>query len=128
MRLFEFAGDAADDVEVVLRNIKGLADTNRIPAHVPYTSDDPKAISLTNLLNPLGYGEIDQQTFDAIAKKMQQSNEEGYKQLVKDYDAEGITINTKTEQDKEPSMNSSDTRAGKSVDQMAHNVVSKDLT
>jgi len=128
MRLLEFAGDAADDVEVVLRNIKGLADTNRIPAHIPYTSDDPKAISLTHLLNPLGYGEIDQQTFDAIAKKMQQSNEEGYKQLVKDYDAEGVTINTKTEQDKEPSMSSSNTNSGKSVDQMAHNVVAKELS
>lgn len=127
MRLFEFATGAADDVEMLLRNIKGQADTHRIPAHIPYTSDDPRAITLTKLMNPLGYGEIDYNTFDSIANKMKETNEEGYKQLVKDYDDEGVTINTKTEQENEPDVDVSD-KAGKSVDQMAHNVVSKDLT
>jgi hypothetical protein len=58
---------------------------------------------------------------------MKETNEEGYKQLVKDYNDEGVTINTKTEQENEPDVDVSD-KAGKSVDQMAHNVVSKDLT
>ena len=126
MRLYEFANGSADDVETLLRNILGQANTDRIPAKIPYVPLEPGGISLSQLLNPLGYGEIDYNTFDAIAKKMQQDNPEGFEQLVKDYDSEGVTLNTKTEQD-QPAM-TSNTSSGKSVDQMAHNVVSKDLT
>ena len=116
MRLFEFANDAADGVETVLRNLLGQADTQHITAQVPYQV-------LSNLLNPLGYGEMDYDAFKAV----HDSDPERFKDLVSNFDSEGVTLKTKAETPQDQANLTPNKSAGKSVDQMAHNVVAKDL-
>lgn len=116
MRLFEFADDAADGVETVLRNLLGQADTQHITAQVDYQT-------LGNLLNPLGYGEMDYDAFKAV----HDSNPERFKDLVANFDSNGVTLKTKAETPAQKTL-TPNTSSGKSVDQMAHNVVSKELS
>lgn len=116
MRLFEFVDSAADDVETVLRNLLGQADTQHITAQVDYQT-------LSNLLNPLGYGEMDYDAFKAIHDQ----DPERFKDIVANFDSEGVTLKTKAETPADQANLTPNKSAGKSVDQMAHNVVSKDL-
>ncbi len=115
MRLFEFANDAADDVETVLRNLLGQADTNQQTAQVDYQT-------LSNLLNPLGYGEMDYDAFKAL----HDADPDKFKETVANFDSEGVTLKTKAETPAQKL--TPNTSSGKSVDQMAHNVVSKELS
>jgi hypothetical protein len=115
MRLFEFANDAADQIETVLRNILGSADTNNQTAQISYQQ-------LSNLLNPLGYGEMDYDAFKAI----HDSDSERFNDIVDNFDSEGITLKTKAQTPQQTLTPKGS--SGKSVDQMAHNVVSKELS
>ena len=111
MRLFEFANQAADDVETVLRNLLGRADSFQETAKVDYQT-------LSNLLNPLGYGEMDYDAFKAI----HDADADRFKDLVSNFDSEGVTLKTKAESPADAAL-TPNTSSGKSVDQMAHNVV-----
>ena len=120
MRLFEFSGDSAsdagDDLETVLRNLIGRANT----FHEPVTIDYER---LSSLLNPMGYGEVNYK----LVKAIHDQDPERFKDLISDFDNEGITLATDAQEEKPEQQMTPNKQAGKSVDQMAHNVVSKDL-
>ena len=79
MRLFEFdndsASDAGDDLETVLRNLIGRANTFHEPVTVDYER-------LSSLLNPMGYGQVNYKLIKAI----HDSEPERFKDLISDFD------------------------------------------
>ena len=122
MRLLEFSNTVADDVETVLRNLQGQVDSRpEIGAPPPITYQE-----LSSLLNPLGYGDMDYRAFDAIVKQIKKTSSDTFDELVSNYDETGVTLNTKAEDPKAQLTTTGS--SGKSVDQMAHNVVSKELS
>jgi hypothetical protein len=122
MRLLEFSNTVADDVETVLRNLQGQVDSRpEIGAPPPITYQE-----LSSLLNPLGYGDMDYRAFDAIVKQIKKTSPDTFDELVSNYDETGVTLNTKAEDPKAQLTTTGS--SGKSVDQMAHNVVSKELS
>jgi hypothetical protein len=122
MRLLEFSNTVADDVETVLRNLQGQVDSRpEIGAPPPITYQE-----LSSLLNPLGYGDMDYRAFDAIVKQIKKTSPDTFDELVSNYDETGVTLNTKAENPKAQLTTTGS--SGKSVDQMAHNVVSKELS
>lgn len=122
MRLVEFSNTVADDVETVLRNLQGQVDARPdIGAPPPISYDE-----LSLLFNPMGYGEMSYRTFDAIANQMKKDDPETFDELISSYDENGVTLNTKAENPKAKLTPTGS--SGKSVDQMAHNVVSKELS
>jgi hypothetical protein len=122
MRLVEFSSTVADDVETVLRNLQGQVNARpEMGAPPPITYQE-----LSSLLNPLGYGNMNYDAFDAIVKQMKKSSPDTFDELVSNYDENGVTLNTKAEN---PTAKLTTTgSSGKSVDQMAHNVVAKELS
>jgi hypothetical protein len=122
MRLLEFSNTVADDVETVLRNLQGQVDARPdMGAPPPITYDE-----LSSLLNPLGYGNMDYRAFDAIVQQIKKTSPDTFDELVSNYDETGVTLNTKAENPKAQLTTTGS--SGKSVDQMAHNVVSKELS
>ena len=122
MRVLEFSNTVADDVETVLRNLQGQVDSRpEIGAPPPITYQE-----LSSLLNPLGYGDMDYRAFDAIVKQIKKTSPDTFDELVSNYDETGVTLNTKAEDPKAQLTTTGS--SGKSVDQMAHNVVAKELS
>lgn len=127
MRLVEFSNTVVDDVETVLRNLQGQVDAQakanpETPPPGPITYEE-----LSILFNPMGYGEMNYRSFDAIAKQMKKDDPETFDELISGYDSEGVTLNTTGEEKPETNL-TPNTSAGKSVDQMARNVVRKELS
>ena len=120
MRLVEFAGDAVTDLQTALRNIQGQANTHDMPAEIPW--EGPNSIS--QLMNPLGYEKMDLATFQSLQKQ----DPEAFNNIVQDANEDGIILKTSAGEAEPAQQNTPDNARGKSVDQMAHNVVSKDLT
>jgi len=112
MRLFEVTDRFVDDLETVLRNIVGRGDSEHAPQSLSYPA-------LSNLLKNMGYGEIDYNQF----ARLYDENPE-LQPLIQDYNDQGITLGTKVQSDQDAQPIGIPT--GKSVDQMAHNAVSKD--
>lgn len=111
MRLFEVADRFVDDLETVLRNLLGRGDSKHAPQSLTYPA-------LSNMLANMGYGEI---SYDQFARIYDENPQ--IQPLIQNYNDQGIVLGTKT-QDEKPA-NQIDIPDGKSVDQMAHNVVNK---
>lgn len=106
MRLFEVEDRFTNDLVTVFRQLRGRSDTpsEQAPLTLPW-------VAVNNMLKNFGYSEIDTATLAKLVKQSEALNQE-----VKDFDEEGITLKTKSEQDQAPT-NIPD---GPSVDQMAH--------
>ena len=114
MRLFEVADRFVDDLETILRNLVGRGDSKHAPQSLTYPA-------LSNMLSNMGYGGI---SYDQFARIYDENP--SLEPLVQNYNDQGIILGTKEQADKEGGQ--LDRPTGKSVDQMAHNVVSKGLT
>jgi hypothetical protein len=119
MRLFEAVSDVVDSLELFFRNKIGQADNLGQPLQIPYT--DPE---LLNFLHSKGIGSL---TYDALDGIINKPENKDLKDMILNYDSDSITMKTKAQSEKEPQSISPNSTAGKSVDQMAHNVVSKGL-
>jgi hypothetical protein len=119
MRLFEAVSDVVDSLELFFRNKIGTADELGQPLQIPY--NDPELLSF---LHSKGIGAL---TYDALDGIINKPENEDLKSMILNYDSEGITMKTKAQSQQEPQSMSPNSTAGKSVDQMAHNVVSKGL-
>ena len=119
MRLFEAVSDIVDSLVLYFRNKIGVADEQGQLLQIPY--NDPQ---LTGFLHSKGLGAM---TYDALDSLVQKPENQDLKSLVTNYDSEGFTLKTKAESQNQQQANlTPNTSAGKSVDQMAHNVVAKD--
>lgn len=106
MRLLEFASELSDDLVTLLRNQRGRANSQESPAVFSYKA-------LDQMLKNQGHSGITYQQF----MNLQNINPQ-LKTLVKDFDEETITLNTKEEPEQTTSkigMN----LGGKSVEQAA---------
>jgi hypothetical protein len=120
MRLFEAVSDVVDSLELFFRNKIGEADKLGQPLTIPY--NDPQLVSF---MHSKGFGEISYDAIDSIINKPENAE---LKDMVSNYDSQGITLKTKVEaQNQQDAPMTPNSNAGKSVDQMAHNVVSKGL-
>jgi len=111
MRLFEVADRFVDDLETILRNlIKG---GNPKRASEPNMKDSQTITypALSQLLNNLGYGNIEFKDFARIYDE-----NPSIAPLIADHNEEFITLGTDDEQQ---STSSTEIPAGPSVDQMA---------
>lgn len=121
MRLFEAVSDVAASLELFFRNARDSAkeqqDQNpgaEIDLNIPY--DDP---NLSMFLHSKGIGQLSQDALQSLMKDP--DNEKILKDLII-IGPEGVEINLGQDKQATLTPNSS---AGKSVDQMAHNVVAK---
>lgn len=113
MRLFEIADRFIDDLTTVLKTIQGRAIKQRMPQSLTYPA-------LSNLLKNLNYGEI---TFEQFQQIYDQNPV--IQSLVSNFNERMIVLNT--EEQKPDEFDAGETGIGaKTVDQMAHNVVSKE--
>ena len=116
MRLFEFAhGKFQDDLRNVLMVLQGRANDEGTTSVVPWPA-------VNNMLKSYGYSEV---TADMMTKIKDQVDKDG--ELIQDIKPEGIVLKTDLSTPEEPSGLNPNPRGGKSVDQMAHNAVSKGL-
>lgn len=107
MRLFEVEDRFTNDLILVLRNLEGRGDSKREAVPLPW-------VAVNNMLNKLGYSELDTGSLAKLVKQSPALNLE-----IKSFDDEnGIILNTKVE--KEKAKTQTPTAAGPSVDAMAH--------
>lgn len=115
MRLYEVADRFSSDLTTILRNLLGRGNAKYSSQHLTY-------FALSNLMKNLGYGAVSFEDFSKIY-----DDHPEIQTLVSDFDQDGITLSTNT--DVANSTGPKDMEApsgGKTVDQMAHNVVSKE--
>jgi hypothetical protein len=117
MRLFEAVSDIADSLAVFFTNKIGTADEMGQPLEMSY--EDPE---LQGFMHSQGLGELNYDALDSLLKDPQ--NKE-LKNAIRSWDSQGIKLKTKVGADDQQSNTNPNTSAGKSVDQMAHNVVAK---
>ncbi len=116
MRLFEIAGNQfQDDLANILRILQGRANTQKTTATVAWPA-------INNMLSNKGYANVNA---DMVAKIKDQIDKDG--QLIQNVTPQGIVLKTKVAQPEEPKPIGGQAEP-KSVDQMAHNVVSKELS
>ena len=114
MRLFEVADRFVDDLTTILRGLVGRGDAKHAPQQLAYPA-------LSNMLANIGYGTMGFDQFSRVYDENPQVQE-----LVADFDENGIVLGTKDKS--EQGMDQMATGMGaKTVDQMAHNVVSKEF-
>jgi hypothetical protein len=114
MRLFEVAGNQfQDDLANILKVLQGRANTKQAPSTVSWTV-------LNGMLSSQGYGEVNQDIVTKIKDKIGDD-------VIQDVTPEGIVLKTDVGTPEQDPSVSSNPRSGKSIDQMAHNVVSKGL-
>lgn len=118
MRLFEAINDVADTIAEFFRNKIGVADNAGQPLEIPY--NDPELI---NFMHSQGLGELNYDSLDSLLKKPENQD---LKSLVRSWDSESIKLKTKVGSEDQEQNLMPNSSAGKSVDQMAHNVVAKD--
>ena len=111
MRLFEFADSFVNDLQTLLRNLVGRGDSKNSPQNLSYPA-------LSHLMKNMGNGEINYQIFSDIYDA-----NPGIQQLVKNYNDQGIVLDTKVQYKDDQQLNAP--TGGKSVDQLAHNAVSR---
>jgi hypothetical protein len=115
MRLFEAVSDVSDSLGLFLRNKIGVADEIGQPLSIPFS--DPE---LQSFLHSQGIGEL---TYDALDSMLKKPENQELKDLITNYDEQEMTLKTKVGSDKQQTNLTPNSTAGKSVDQMAHNVV-----
>lgn len=106
MRLFEVEDRFTNDLETLLRNLVGRSDSERSSQTLSYPA-------LSNLLNNMGYGGINYDTFKSIY-----DDSPSLQPLIANFDEDKIVLGTKTEAEPEPTQGLS-TPKGPSVDTMA---------
>jgi hypothetical protein len=117
MRLFEAVSDVANSLAVFFTNKIGTADEMGQPLELSY--EDPELIGF---MHSQGLGELN---YDALDSLLKDPNNKELKNAVRSWDSQGIKLKTKVgAQDQETNL-TRNSSAGKSVDQMAHNVVAK---
>ncbi len=127
MRLVEFAGPFGPDILEKLRLLRDMAN-NTMKADPQATIPPLPYEELAQILDQGGDLAMNYEVFDQIAQKLKSENSEDFEDVVSNYDEEGITLNTLGDQgDQDPNL-TPNTSAGKSVDQMARNVVKKELS
>ena len=115
MRLFEVAGNQfQDDLANVLKVMQGRANSERTTSIIPWSA-------INNMMRAQGYAEINLDMLDKIKDKIDPNGE-----LIQNADENGVTLKTDVGAPEEPAPVGGMPEP-KSVDQMAHNAVSKDL-
>lgn len=116
MRLFEVAGSQfQDDLVNVLKVMQGRANAKNTTSVIPWSA-------INNMMRAQGYAEVTYDMFDKIKDKIDLNGD-----LIQNYDENSVTLKTDVATPEEPKPVGG-TPEPKSVDQMAHNAVSKDLT
>ena len=115
MRLFEFAhGKFQDDLRNILKVLQGRADEKKTTSEVPW-------LAINNMLKGYGYAEVNSDMLDKIKDSIDKDDN-----LIQAVTPNGVVLKTNI-----PSSKQEKPLGGvaepKSVDQMAHNVVSKGL-
>lgn len=113
MRLFEVTDHFIDDLTTELRNMRRGSDHE----HTTQTLAWP---AFNNIVTGIGYGSLDA----ASLGKLVQANP-ALSSVIKTFDDKTIVLKTAAEEEQEKAP--VDVPDGKSVDQMAHNAVSKGL-
>lgn len=116
MRLFEVAGNQfQDDLVEILRVMQGRADSKGTTSIVPWPA-------INNMMSSKGYAEINSDMLDKIKDKIDPNGE-----LIQNFDEKGIVLKTKVGTPEEPKPVGGMPEP-KSVDQMARNAASKELS
>lgn len=115
MRLFEVASNQfQDDLANLLKVMQGRANAKHTKSIISWPA-------INNMMNAQGYANIN---FDMLSKIKDQIDPNG--ELIQDVTDKGITLKTIVSAPEEPTPVGGISEP-KSVDQMAHNVVSKGL-
>lgn len=115
MRLFEVAGNQfQDDLAEILRVMQGRANSAQTQSVIPWSA-------VNNMLAAHGYANINQQMLDKVKDKIDPKGE-----LIQNSNEQGIVLKTDVASPDEETPIGGKPQ-GKSVDQMAHNAVSKGL-
>lgn len=115
MRLFEVAHNRfQDDLLNILNVMQGRANAEHTPSVIPWSA-------INNMLKPLGYAEVNNDMLSKIKDQIDPHNE-----IIQDINERGIVLKTEVGTPEEPK-SIGGIPEPKSVDQMAHNVVSKGL-
>ena len=115
MRLFEVAGNQfQDDLAEILRVMQGRANSAQTQSVIPWSA-------VNNMLSAHGYANINQDMLDKVKDKIDPNGE-----LIQSSNEQGIVLKTDVASPDEETPISGKPQA-KSVDQMAHNAVSKGL-
>ena len=115
MRLFEVAGNQfQDDLVNVLKVMQGRANSQQTTSVIPWAA-------VNNMMRAQGYADINQAMLDKIKDQIDPNDD-----LIQNYDENGITLKTDVGAPEEPAPIGG-VPEPKSVDQMAHNAVSKGL-
>ena len=117
MRLFEAVSDVANSLTVFFTNKIGTADEMGQPLEISY--EDPELIGF---MHSQGLGELNYDALDSLLKNPQNKD---LKNAIRSWDSQSIKLKTKAGADEQQASTTPNTSAGKSVDQMAHNVVAK---
>ncbi len=116
MRLFEVAGNQfQDDLAEILRVLQGRADTKQTSSIVPWPA-------INNMLKSKGYANVDDTMLAKVKDKIDKDGD-----LIQNVTPQGIVLKTKVGAPEEPKPVGGMPEP-KSVDQMARNVVSKELS
>jgi hypothetical protein len=116
MRLYELAGSMfQDDLLNILKVMQGRAISKHSESVISWTA-------INNLLMPRGHGRISKEILEKIQDQLDPDG--SIIQLVDDF---GITLNTGESDAPEEEPLEMPGSSAKSVDQMAHNVVQKEL-
>ena len=115
MRLFEVVGNQfQDDLAEILRVLQGRANTKHTQAVLSWSA-------INNMMRAHGYAEINQDIVNKIKDQIDKSGD-----LIQNVDETGIVLKTDiASPDKEKPVGGMP--QPKSVDQMAHHAVKKDL-
>lgn len=115
MRLFEVAGNQfQDDLVSVLKVMQGRANTQRTQSVVTWPA-------INNMMAADGYSGINDSIVSKIRDQIDPTGD-----LIQDINEKGIVLKTNIPTPEDPAATTGGPNP-KSVDQMAHNVVSKDL-
>jgi len=114
MRLFELAGDSVEqDLVLLLRNYIQRANAQGVPAELSYEA-------LTNLMKSTGHGAFDYQAFKSIFDVSPE-----LKSVVKNFNSDGVVLNTKVVDDEDGEKVDADDQPTKTVQQMAKRATRK---
>ena len=112
MRLFEFSNDAVSDLIILLRNQIKRADSTDSYVMLSWNA-------INNLMADMGHGMYNYDDF-----KTAYDTNPALKQIVKNFNGDGITLKTATDAPKEPGVDV-DVAPTNTVDQMAKRATKK---
>lgn len=116
MRLYEMAKTQfSDDLANILRVMQGHANSQHTQSVVTWSA-------INNMIKSSGYAEVNQDMMDKVKDIVDPDGS-----LIHAIDERGITLATDISSPDEPTPVNTTDRSGKSVDQMSHNVVSREF-